>query len=256
MSTELTAQQEQLDKLQTAVGSTRQSAPRVGTDPYLKMGKDGIWTFGQKNLEVQEGALWAISPFSYRSGYTCWTDYPDELKKKNVNLGKVTVQLGADPVDVNTLPVHTDVDTGQVWDWTSVVEAEFVCINGEDKGTRVLFQTSSIGGLRAMSEYLDKLDQMIPEGKPVAIVELGSDSYAHKQWGKTYVPVLDVKEWRTLEDVAEPAEPKAEIEDQEKPKKPSGRRRPAADAKAEVDDVADEADGAAPEPTRRRRPAA
>jgi len=239
MSNEIALQQERLAGLATAVNKTQQTAPRVGTDPFLKMGKDGIWTYGQKDIEVQDGSMWAISPFSYRTGYTCWSDYDDESGKKNENFGKVTVELGAEPVNINNLAQHVDPDSGQTWKWAPVVECELVCISGEDEGTRVLYQTSSTGGLRLMSDYLDKLGTNIQKNTPVAIVKLDHDHYMHKQWGKTYTPEMEYVEWRALDDAAAPA---AQIE--------------AAPEKGDTPPLAKEADGAAPAPTRRRRPAA
>lgn len=240
----LRRQEEALAKLASSVAKTQHERPRVGMDPFMKMGKDGTWTFGQTNIEVQDGSLWAINPFSYRYGYTCWTDYADELRKKNENKGKVTVALGADPVDVSTLPKHIDADTGEAWKWSQVVEVCLICVNGEDTGTKAVYQTSSIGGLRVLSEYLDTLVPMIAEGTPVAIVELKSDSYTHPQWGKTYVPELGYHKWATIDDVSLADKNTKKIEDTSQ-----------ADTPGETEGDSVEDGGTPPPATRRRRPA-
>ena len=96
----------------------------------------------------------------------------------------------------------------------------------------------------------------------MALVELKSDSYAHPQWGKTYVPYLKYAKWLALNDtdlggapapaIGKPAEESAEAPTaaEAKPEEePKGRRTAASkdDGEAETD---------APAPTRRRRPAA
>ncbi len=247
----LNAQETALAKLAVSVTKTQHERPRVGMDPFMKMGKDGTWVYGQTNIEVQPGSLWAIDPFSYRFGYTCWTDYDAALKKKNENKGKVTVALGADPVDPNNLPKHIDPDTGQEWTWSQVVEVCLTCVNGEDTGTKAVYQTSSMGGLRVLSEYLDKLMPNIAEGKPIAIIELKSDSYPHPQWGKTYVPELVYNQWSALDDVSLSPTDTKKIEDGSK------GREPVAETPPVEEKGSDGNDGGTPPPaTRRRRPAA
>jgi hypothetical protein len=55
--------------------------------------------------------------------------------------------------------------------------------------------------------------------KPVAVVRLRKDHYAHKSYGKIYTPVFEVIEWISMDGEAEA--PKAE----EAPAAPAGRRR-------------------------------
>lgn len=230
MNTEvaITNNEKQLAQLKTSVAKTQREQPRVGNDPFLKMGKDGVWTFGQEGIRVEDGSVWAIDPFSYHFGYTCWTDYSAESKKKNVNMGKQTVAMGMEPIDINALPKHIDADSGVEWPWSQVIEMALTCTDGEDKGVKVLYQTSSMGGLRAGSDYLDLLAKNIPLGNPVALVTLGSETYNHNQWGKIYTPAIDYKEWRPLDDTsAAPAlEEKGDTAEAEiSPQAPPARRR-------------------------------
>jgi hypothetical protein len=66
----------------------------------------------------------------------------------------------------------------------------------------------------ALAEQVEK-----DQAKPVAIVKLKKDHYAHKSYGKIYTPVFDIVEWVSMD--GEPEAPKAE----EAPAAPAGRRR-------------------------------
>lgn len=263
-----------------AAKQAQANTPKVGMSPFLKMGKDGIWTYGPENLEVQEGSIWAIDPDSYRIGYSCWTDWEKlDLKKKNDRMGEITVGLGKAPVDPDKLQKFThEYGDGQsiTWEWNPMISVELVCTNGEDKGVRVVYSTSSHGGMGVLSGYMDKMiascEESIAAGEPmrsVALVTLGFSTYEHKRFGKTYNPVFEYEEWRDKDDGEAPAEPEIEtpaeqetedeaIEKAEK-KKPAAkpRRRPAAQPDTQkVDEAATTSEGDAPAPTRRRRPAA
>ena len=62
----------------------------------------------------------------------------------------------------------------------------------------------------ALAEQVDK-DQT----KPVAVVRLRKDHYAHKSYGKIYTPVFEVIEWVSMDGEPEVAPAPA----------PAGRRR-------------------------------
>lgn len=255
-------------------------APIVGGDPFLKLTKDGTWEYGPENIEVQPGSLWAIDPTSFLRGYTCWTDYPKELRRKNDKMGEIMVPLGAKRPDEKTLPEHIDRDSGTKWPWTPALGVVMVCLTGEDKGQRVLYTTNSKSGTRLLDKYFEKMKVNLAENRPVAVIELKHDSYQDKTWGKTIIPFFEYAEWRALEDATpiEQAEqePEPAVEDQRKPVGRS-RRAPVENDDQEQttggDQVAeDEAPvattgrrrpatgddgGEAPKPTRsRRRPAA
>ena len=58
------------------------------------------------------------------------------------------------------------------------------------------------------------------QSKPVAIVRLKKDSYAHKSYGKIYTPVFEIVEWVSMDGEATEATPAAE-------EAPTRRRRAA-----------------------------
>jgi len=72
----------------------------------------------------------------------------------------------------------------------------------------------------ALAEQVEK-DQT----KPVAIVKLKKDHYAHKSYGKIYTPVFEVIEWVGMDADETPAEDAAVVAE-EAPA--AGRRRRAA----------------------------
>jgi hypothetical protein len=69
----------------------------------------------------------------------------------------------------------------------------------------------------ALAEQVEK-----DQSKPVAIVRLKKDHYAHKSYGKIYTPVFEVVEWVSMDGEPEPAPEAVEAP------APVGRRRRAA----------------------------
>jgi hypothetical protein len=104
------------------------------------------------------------------------------------------------------------------------------CISGEDKGMEARFTTTSVGGKRAVQTLAVALAEQVEKDqtKPVPVVRLRKDHYAHKSYGKIYTPVFEVVEWVSMDGEApaadEPAWPTAE---QEAAKAPARRRRSA-----------------------------
>ena len=249
-----------MDDLKKAVVKTRQTTKAIGFDPFLRFSK-GDWLYGSDNVDVEKGSRWAINPVSFKTGFTCWTNYPDSVKRKNENLGKVMAPIGADPIDPKTLetfyPEDEGMNNGQPWAWAQCLEVTLVCISGEDKGQEVLYSTNSYGGVKLLDGYLTELMKRVDEGTPVAIVELSGSAYTHKQYGRTYNPEFVYVDWVAPDSTKLPSAPEAE---EEEPEPASGktttrRSRPApSDGDAEA---GAEVGGEAPAPTRsRRRPAA
>lgn len=196
-----------LQGLKQGLQNVQASLPATMTDALLRMGKDGIWVYGAENIEVEEGSLWAVNPMSIRHGYACWTNYDVKEKKKNELLGEVMVSAG------QPKPLRTDLqDLG--WSWSDQISFSLKCLNGEDKGMQVLYKTTSVGGINATGKVLEALIAQLDKDPehPVPVLELGNDHYDHKQYGKTYVPIMTVKRWEALTD-AMPDLDAPEVED-------------------------------------------
>lgn len=253
-----------LKGLKTKVQKTKRALP-AGKIDFLRMLKSGKWVFGQNNMRVQEGSMWAINPLTFKSGYVCWTDYPDGAKKKNKMLNKVMLPLGSempDPEDLKKFYADADeYNNGEPWSYDPNMSVEMTCVSGEDKGKTVLYETSSKGGTGLLGAYLDKMEAMIDEDTPVAIIKLVNDEYDHPTWGETLTPDFEYVEWRALDD-AGPVE-EAPEEDEPSPDDTGDTGEAASTEEEEVERIkearrraaAKDADdeGDAPQPTRRRR---
>jgi hypothetical protein len=173
----------------------------AGQKGFLKFGKDGAWVFGQDNTELAKGTEVAINPLSIQSGYSSWTDFPKEAKKKNELVGEFLVPLGA-PLP----PKHTMKDTG--WEWRDLRVIEMKVLTGPHKDKELSFSTTSDGGLRAIKAILDQVIVQLDEDPEyiVPVVKLDSSWYMHKQWGKTFTPVMDIVDFMSMDGPEEAAE--------------------------------------------------
>lgn len=194
-----------LQSLRAGLANVAATTPQRVREPYLRMGKDGIWVYGADNIEVEEGSKWAVNPLSLRHGYSCWTNYPEGSRKKNELLGEAMVPAASAKPDRSSLEKfdsgHKDRAGNPIyWLWNDQVSVTLMCISGEDKGTTVLYKTSSVGGLGAMGDLIAAIMAQLDSdpNSPVPVVLLDSDSYVHKNYGKTYTPDIKIVEWAGL----------------------------------------------------------
>lgn len=217
--------------------------PQTGGTPFLRLGKDGIWVYGQENVEVEEDSTWAINPFSMQHGWAAWGD--GEL------FDEVMVPMTQTPPPKNELQNYGV-------EWKTQLALVLMCLSGEDKGQTVLYKGTSIGMQNAVRELNAAIINRLSVDKEnfVPVVSLDVDSYQHKKHGKTYVPILEIVDWVSMEGGS--AEPSTEGDDLEKepPFDPDEATVAAEAGKAQGDDEPPEqAEKADPEekPTRRRR---
>jgi len=205
-----------------------QQRPEVNTaeGAYLKLDKAGIWTYGADETEVEPGSRWAINPSTMASGFAAW----DNSEK----VGEEMEPLMSDsPIIRSQLP-----DVGAAWNPQTAMEMK--CVTGEDKGTQVLYSTTSKGGTKAFKLMVAAITAKIEEGgsKIIPIVELETDSYKHKKYGKIFTPELKIVDWMGLdalpEGKAKEADPEPEQEEVQEPEKeePAPRQRRRQRAKA------------------------
>lgn len=183
-----------LASLRQGLANVRQSIPQTG-DAFLRLLKDGGWVYGAENIEVEDGSTWAVNPLSLRHGWVSWTDHKNQ---KNEIVGEVMVPMTA------PLPLQTDLrDTG--WNWSQQVAFQLKCMSGEDTGEQTLYKTVSVGGMNAVAKLVSDIMAQLDKdpAHPVPIIRLLSDSYLHKVYGKTYVPVFKIVGWATMTDAPE-----------------------------------------------------
>lgn len=214
----------------------------AGGVPLLRMGTDGVWVYGAENIEVKQDTLWVLDPRSIQRGFVCWTRWSREqlrAGKRNKLLGEVFVPMNAYRPEETRLPTHINEETGEPWEWADAMAAVLTCQSGPDRGLQVLYKTSSVGGLREMNRMLDEIeDQLNSGGAIIPELVLDCDHYDHRDYGKTYVPVFDIVEWRVpgpgcgLTDFGlidyDERKPEPEPEPEQTPARTRTRSRPAA----------------------------
>lgn len=232
-----------MDRFKKAINDGAAAAKAIASSGglLLRLGRDGLWVYGPDNVEVQEGSLWAINPYSISLGFAAWGE--NGSRDEGTLLGERMALIYEPAVALANLP-----DVGA--SWAPQIQFDLVCLNGDDAGTEVRYKTTSVGGRRAVAGMLDEVKQHAnDDGNIVPVVTLVSDSYIHKKYGKTYVPVFEVAEWKAPDDTelgtsaegeeAKPAEADAPAETTQQ-----RTRRPAATAAATNE---------APKTTRTRR---
>ena len=185
-----------------AVSSLSSSLRSIATDvstaggvAILKMDKGGHWVFGSDQTEIEPDSTWAVNPFSFVHGFIAWGD-GEVLGEKMTSVANPLPELDAAPPSAKK-------------GWESQVGMSLQCVSGDDKGTECRYTVTSVGGKRAVQTLAVALADQVEkdQSKPVAIVRLRKDSYAHKSYGKIYTPVFEIVEWVSLD-----GEPAAEAE--------------------------------------------
>jgi hypothetical protein len=213
---------------------------------YLKMGKDGIWTYGREDTPAEKGARYAVNIPNAMHGYTGWGD------KKHDNEGS---PLGDELVSIAE-PIPAKSSLPQIdGTWSQAGALQLACIAGEDKGVQLIFKTNSMGGLEAFGNLLTAFADRVESGAAdiIPVIELDNTSYKHTTYGKIYKPVLTVVGWVPLEG-AVPAEDDSQDAEPAPAKKKKKKEKAAkkAEKEAKFEEV-DEEEEEAQEPPRRRR---
>ena len=207
-----------------AVASLATSLRSIATDVgpagvvILKMDKTGHWVFGADQTEVEDDATWAINPFSFVHGFIAWGD-GEVLGEKMASVSQPLPELEVAPAAAKR-------------GWETQVGMSLKCLTGEDKGMEARFTTTSVGGKRAVQALAVALAEQVEKDqtKPVPVIKLKKDHYAHKSYGKIYTPVFHVMEWVGMDAETESTPESAlaaAVEADEAPA-PAGRRRRAA----------------------------
>jgi hypothetical protein len=183
----------------------------------LKMDKTGHWCFGADQTEIEEGSRWAVNPFSFVHGFIAWGDA--------VVLGEKMASVSDPLPELDTAP------PGAKKGWETQVGMSLKCLNGEDAGMEARFTTTSVGGKRAVQSLAVAIAGQVDtdQAKPVPVVELDTEHYQHKSYGRIYTPIFNVLEWVSINGdeptpAAEAAAP-APAPAPEPAAAPAGRRR-------------------------------
>jgi hypothetical protein len=186
-----------------ATFKTVDTTPIGGRSVYplmqFKSRDSGVWAFGQQRTIPEPNSLWAVNPASFMWGWVCWGD-------ANKTLGEKLVSISEPLPDDAKLPVHE----GFPWDQEMAVNLK--CISGTDAGVWVTFKTNTVGGKGEITRLIEAVRDRLNgphEGKVWPIVRLENSSYPHPQYGKTFVPVMTVADWMSIDGPAPASEPAA-----------------------------------------------
>lgn len=179
-----------------------EAAPARVEGDFFSFGKDGLWSFGAENKEVDAEDRFLIDIESLVTGFVCWTDYSKEEllhKKKNEKIDTRMLPISQGEVDYSTLP-----DQGR-WKYRRQVGFRGRFLNDPYAGKAAIYETASGGGEDAFaaltSAIFARLQEQLASGvDPAAIamypvVKLSNTHYMHKTYGKTYKPIFDIVAW-------------------------------------------------------------
>ena len=155
----------------------------------IKMDKTGHWVVGADQTEIEKGSVWAVNPLSFVHGYIAWGQ-GEVLAEK-----MYPIDVNLDSIDLGPPP------SGAQRGWENQLGMAVKCVQGSDEGLDARFSTTSVGGKRAlialMNEVADQDDK--DHENNVALVELGSEYYAHKVYGRVYTPVFKTIDWVSID---------------------------------------------------------
>lgn len=172
----------------------------------------GEWVSGPNDDEVEEGTRVAVDMNSVKIGWVRWWDgAPTDEEMVTIASGQKP-QRRADLGDDDEQMWEEDNDGRPKDPWQNTVQLVCKTTDGEQEYT---FSSSSAGGRNAVKALCKAYGQKM-RSKPgmVPIVSLEVDSYKHKEYGKTFVPVLKIVDWASEEDLMFDASEEVEGEDQ------------------------------------------
>ena len=189
---DMTLPQDVVGGLLAGIADSRSSTIIAGGGkPLLRLLKSGTWVYGQNDDPVQEGSEWAINPLSIQHGWNCWSDNPGNTK--NELLGETMAPVTA------KMPAKPEKHSSGV-EWKGQRQFELMCLNGDDEGLEVLYKTGSVGGMRAVDNFLAGLTKQLNAnpGFPVAIVQLEVADYDHPKYGQIFNPIFEIVDWASM----------------------------------------------------------
>ena len=155
----------------------------------FKSREGGIWTYGQRQTEVEAGSSWAVNPATFKRGYIAFND-------NNKVVGERLVSVAQPMPDITELP------TKEGCDWTEQWSVSMKCTSGTDAGTEVVYKPTTVGGIQAVAGLIeavrDRLNSGQHDGKVWPIVRFEKDSYQHAQYGRVWTPLLPIIDWMPL----------------------------------------------------------
>jgi len=161
---------------------------------FMKFTKFGVWEWGQESQEIEEDSQWLVHPGSFAHGWIGWG---------NKEQGTAKQKLGEEMVAA-TKPLPKKENLPEIkGNWMQQTSMQMLCISGEDKGTKVVFNANSVGGRKIYKDVVDEVVKALTSGKKAVapVLTLSADSYEHKEYGKIFTPDMEVVEWCTMSEL-------------------------------------------------------
>lgn len=207
MSTFAIANLPPVTSLSTSLRALEQDVGAVGS-VIIKMDKTGHWVFGADQTEAEDGAKWAVNPFSFVHGFIAWGE-GEVLGERMVSVSEPLPEVEAAPPNAKR-------------GWETQVGMSLKCLSGEDEGMEARYTVTSVGGKRAVQALAVAIANAVDadQSKPVPVVLLKKEHYQHKSYGRIYTPIFEIVEWMGMDGETPAAE-----EEYAEASQPARRRR-------------------------------
>ena len=195
------------DKLAESLAGFAATKSSIMGKALLRLTKQGIWVFGVDNDELEIGTHLIVNPGSLASGYVAWWlgKVEDEIMQP-LSMGPVDPnKLG--PVNSGTIPPGKKEKSGKGWEAQSSVDM----ITQGDVPVTLCYKSSSLGGMKCLLTLAGDIVVGLSEDqrRVYPIVEVGVDSYQHKEYGEVFTPQLPIVGW--LDEKGEPVVDQAKL---------------------------------------------
>lgn len=153
---------------------------------YIKMGKDGVWTHGTDEEEIEADSEWAVNPLSFATGYSAFDD--------GKRVGEEMRSMQEPPIRQADLP-----PVGAAW--TPQIGFQVKCLNGTDKDLQGHINQRSRGGMAESTKLLTAVLERSEKGETdvVPVIRLRSSSYKHQTYGRIFTPVYEIVRWVAMD---------------------------------------------------------
>lgn len=188
---------------------------------FLKFSK-GEWLKGQNDDEVPLETKLVVNMDELSIGWIRWADKkPQERQMGLLAQGhKPEPRAALGYTDPDEWEVDKDDKPQDPWSFTNELPAA-----DPETGEQMIISMSSKGGIGAIGNlckaYAKEYRQR--EGQ-VPVIALQRDSYKHKEYGKTYVPVLTIVGWMANSAVPIPAVDGGDEPEMPADEKPAGAK--------------------------------
>lgn len=188
-------------------GTTGTAVQQHGAyDPYAAYGasatqnklylsfKNGEYLYGANDEEVPLGTRFVANMAGLTIGWKRWSQKKATDEIMHLLTDPTPQKRRSDLGDHDQAMWEIDEKDGKKRDpWQFANELTLV---GIESGDEFIFAVSSKGGIGAVGELCKTYGSLYRQ-RPgmVPVIELQRDSYQHKEFGKTYFPVLKLVDW-------------------------------------------------------------